>query len=44
MGMMYKRESMFAFDMTEIGVFSSDNEPTHVIRTILHHLWQGAPF
>lgn len=42
--MLYNRESALAFDMTEIGLFSSDIEPPHVIRTLPHQPWQEAPF
>lgn len=35
--MLYNREPALAFDMSEIGLFSSDIEPLHVISTVALH-------
>lgn len=42
--MLYNSEAALAFHITEIGLFSSNIEPTHVIRTILHDACQETPF
>lgn len=41
---LYNREPALAFDMTEIGLFSSDIEFSHVIHAIPHDPSQEAPF